>query len=142
MAHRAVSPPSWVAPKGYANGIVAEGKLLFVAGQIGWDPTKVRPTFPKSFAAQFEQALRNMVDVVRAAGGQPSDLARVTVYVVDKKDYLRSLKAVGAAWKMHVGRYWPAMTLVEVSALLEPKAKVEIEGTAVLSKRRAPSRRG
>jgi enamine deaminase RidA (YjgF/YER057c/UK114 family) len=106
--------------------------MVFVAGQIGWDPTSSKPKLGKTFAAQFDQALSNAVAVVRHAGGRPEDLARVTIYVADKKEYLAALKTVGQAWKRRVGHHYPAMTLVEVSSLLEKGAKVEIEATAVL----------
>lgn len=127
-----VQPLGWARPKGYSNGVVAKGKLVFVAGQIGWDPTSSKPKLGKTFAAQFDQALANAVAVVREAGGRPEDLARVTIYVSDKKEYLAAMKDVGAAWRRRVGRHYPAMSLVEVSALLEKGAKVEIEVTAVL----------
>lgn len=127
-----IQPTGWARPKGYSNGIVAEGRVLFVAGQIGWDPTseiaKLRPTF----AEQFDQALSNVMDVVRSAGGQATDIARMTVYVTDKKEYLAALKQVGEAWRKHLGKHYPAMALVVVAALLEDEAKVEIEATAVL----------
>jgi enamine deaminase RidA (YjgF/YER057c/UK114 family) len=112
--------------------------MVFVAGQIGWDPTSSKPKLGKTFAAQFDQALANAVAVVRQAGGRPEDLARVTIYVSDKKEYLAALKPVGQAWKRRVGHHYPAMTLVEVSSLLEKGAKVEIEVTAVLPEEAAP----
>jgi enamine deaminase RidA (YjgF/YER057c/UK114 family) len=130
--HHFVRPEGWPRPKGYANGVVAEGKLLFVAGQVGWDPRNETPTFPSSFAAQFDQALANVVEVVRAAGGEPSQLTRLILYVVDKKEYVAALKEVGESWRRHLGRHYPAMVMVQVTALLEDAAKVEIEGTAVL----------
>jgi len=127
-----VHPLGWARPRGYANAVVARGRLVFVAGQIGWDPTAPKPKLAKTFAAQFDQALANVVAVVREAGGRPEDLARLTIFVDDKKEYLASLKQVGQAWRRRVGRHYPAMSLVEVSALLEKGAKVEIEATAVL----------
>ncbi|MFL5321877.1 MAG: RidA family protein [Myxococcaceae bacterium] len=127
-----IQPLGWAKPSGYSNGIVAEGKLLFVAGQIGWDPRSSKPKFPKTFAAQFDLALANVCEVVREAGGVPEDLVRLTVYVTDKKEYLASLKGVGDAWKRRIGRHYPAMALVEVADLVENQAKVEIEATAVL----------
>ena len=129
---RIIQPPGWTRPKGYVNGMVAEGRVLFVAGQIGWDPKSDPPVFPKTFADQFDRALENVLAVVREAGGQPTDVVRCTVYVTDKKEYLASLKQVGEAWKKHLGRHYPAMALVVVAALLEDQAKVEIEATAVL----------
>ncbi|MBX5480536.1 MAG: RidA family protein [Myxococcaceae bacterium] len=127
-----IQPEGWAKPRGYANGVVAEGRVLFVAGQIGWDPTSETPKFPATFAGQFDQALANVVAVVRAAGGRPEQVTRMTVYVTDKREYLGSLKEVGAAWRKHFGRHYPAMALVVVAALLEDQAKVEIEATAVL----------
>jgi enamine deaminase RidA (YjgF/YER057c/UK114 family) len=130
---RVVQPFSWARPKGYANGILTEGgRLLFIAGQVGWDPTSPTPTFPKTFAEQFEKALDNVLTIVREAGGAPSDLARMTFYVTSRPAYVAATKTVGTIWRSKVGDTYPAMTLVEVSALLEPDAQVEIEATAVL----------
>ena len=134
-----VQPLGWARPRGYSNGVVAKGRMVFVAGQIGWDPTSSKPKLGKTFAAQFDQALANAVAVVREAGGRPEDLARVTLYVADKKEYLAALKQAGQAWKRRVGHHYPAMTLVEVSSLLEKGAKVEIEATAVLPEEPAPA---
>jgi len=134
-----VQPLGWARPRGYANGVVAKGRMVFVAGQIGWDPTSSKPKLGKTFAAQFDQALANAVAVVRQAGGRPEDLARVTIYVSDKKEYLAALKQAGQAWKRRVGHHYPAMTLVEVSSLLEKGAKVEIEVTAVLPEEPPPA---
>lgn len=127
-----IQPEGWAPPRGYANGIVATGKVLFIGGQIGWNPKSATPEFPATFEGQFEQTLANVCEVLRAAGGQPEQLTRLTVYVTDKKEYLASLKAIGAAWKKHLGRHYPAMALVQVVALVEDLAKVEIEATAVL----------
>jgi enamine deaminase RidA (YjgF/YER057c/UK114 family) len=135
MPHSFIQPEGWVPPKGYANGVVATGKLLFTGGMVGWDPTKAVATFPEAFDAQFAQALSNVLAVVKAAGGHAEDIVRMTVYVTDKREYLASLKAVGAAWKQHLGRHYPAMALVQVAALVEDAAKVEIEATAVLQER-------
>jgi enamine deaminase RidA (YjgF/YER057c/UK114 family) len=131
-AHKAIQPAGWAPPRGYSNGVLAEGKVLFVGGQIGWDPTQAKPTFPSTFAEQFEQALRNVVAVVAAAGGAPEQIARMTVYVTDKAEYLASLTALGASWRRVLGKHYPAMALVQVVALVEDAAKVEIEATAVL----------
>jgi enamine deaminase RidA (YjgF/YER057c/UK114 family) len=127
-----INPESLGAPRGYSNGMLAPagGRLLFVAGQIGWDGRQ--RLVGESFLAQFGQALENVAAVVRAAGGAPEHLARLTLYVVDRRDYLADLKAVGEAYRRVLGRHYPAMALVEVQALLEPGAKVEIEATAVL----------
>lgn len=132
MTHRTINPQSLGAPKGYSNGILtaAGGRLLFVAGQIGWD--RDQRIVSKDFAAQFDRALANVLDVVRESGGTSEDIARMTIYVVDKRDYLRRIKEVGAAYRRRMCRHYPAMALVEVKALLESGAKVEIEATAVL----------
>jgi enamine deaminase RidA (YjgF/YER057c/UK114 family) len=128
----AVEPAGWPRPRGYSNGMVAEGRLLFVAGQVGWDPASPTPTFSPSFATQFAQALGNVLAVVRTAGGNAKQIARLTVYVTDKKEYLGALKDIGAAWRLLMGTHFPAMALVQVSGLVEDQAKVEIEATAVL----------
>lgn len=127
-----IQPEGWVPPRGYANGIVATGKLLFIGGQIGWNPRTSTPDFPATFEAQFDQALANVCEVLIAAGGKPEQLTRLTVYVTDKREYLSALKACGVAWKKHLGRHYPAMALMQVVALVEDLAKVEIEATAVL----------
>lgn len=127
-----VQPAGWARPKGYSNGIIAEGKILFIAGQIGWDPTKENAIAKGDFAAQFDLALANVVRVLREAGGLPEHLARVTVYVTDKKAYLAATKEVGQSWRKHVGPSYPAMSLVQVADLLEEGAVVEIEATAAL----------
>jgi enamine deaminase RidA (YjgF/YER057c/UK114 family) len=132
MPHTFIQPEGWVPPKGYANGVVASGKMIFTGGMVGWDPTMAIATFPETFDAQFAQALSNVMAVVKAAGGKAEDIVRMTVYVTDKKEYLASLKGIGAAWKQHLGRHYPAMALVQVAALVEDAAKVEIEATAVL----------
>jgi enamine deaminase RidA (YjgF/YER057c/UK114 family) len=127
-----VNPESLGAPRGYSNGILAPagGRLLFVAGQIAWgDGQRI---VSDDFARQFGQALDNVITVVRAAGGQPEHVARFTVYVTDKQEYVAAAKAVGVEYRRVMGKHFPAMALVEVSGLLEPGAKVEIEGTAVI----------
>jgi len=129
---RTVHPLGWAKARGYAHGIIAQGRFLFVAGQIGWDPQPRSPKLPRGFADQFGRALDNVLCVVREAGGTPADLARMTIYVTSKKEYLASQKRIGEIWQRKVGRHYPAMTLVEVSALLEPGAKLELEATAVL----------
>ncbi len=131
-----VQPDGWVPPRGYANGVAATvsgpHKLVLTGGQIGWNPRVASPEFSSTFAGQFEQALANVCDVVKAAGGAPEHLVRLTVYVTDKREYLAALKEVGAAWRRLLGKHYPAMALVQVVALVEDAAKVEIEGTAVL----------
>lgn len=129
MSVELVNPPSLGRPRGYSNGVVAEGRLLFVAGQVGWD---AEGHFEKGFAEQFDRALANVLEVIHAAGGPPESLCRLTVYVTDKKAYLASTKAVGECWRRQLGRHYPAMTLVEVSALLEDGALCELEATACL----------
>ncbi len=127
-----VNPESLGRPRGYSNGMLAPagGRLLFVAGQIAWDSAQ-RLVGP-GFVEQFAQALANVLAVVREAGGGAEHLARLTVYVTDRREYLADLPAVGAAYRGVLGRHFPAMALVEVQGLLEPGAKVEIEATAVL----------
>lgn len=127
-----IQPDGWATPRGYANGIVATGKMLFIGGQIGWDPRSATPQFASTFVEQFDQALSNVCEVVQAAGGRPEQLTRLTIYVTDKQEYLSSLKACGTVWKKHLGRHYPAMALVQVVALVEELAKVEMEATAVL----------
>jgi enamine deaminase RidA (YjgF/YER057c/UK114 family) len=129
---RIIQPLGWARPRGYSNGVAVRGELLFVAGQIGWDARSRRPKVAKTFIAQFDQALANVVGVVRQAGGTPDRLTRVTLYVTNKREYVAALRKVGESWRRHVGHHYPAMTLVEVKGLLEPGAKVEIEATAVL----------
>lgn len=127
-----IQPKGWAKPRGYSNGVVATGRFLSIAGQVGWDPTSSTPKFPETFGAQFDRALENVVTVLREAGGSPDHLTRMTVYVTDKHEYLDALVEIGAAWRKHVGKQFPAMALVQVVALLEDKAKVEIEADAVL----------
>jgi enamine deaminase RidA (YjgF/YER057c/UK114 family) len=126
-----VQPKHWAPPKGYANGIVAQGRQVFIAGQIGWN---VQAQFESDdFVAQVEQALKNIVDVLAAAGGEPGHLVRLNWYVTDKAEYLARQREIGAAYRRIIGRHFPAMTLVVVAGLLEPRARVEIEGTAVIA---------
>ena len=127
-----INPSSLGAPRGYSNGMLAPagGRLLFVAGQVGWDERQ--QMVDGGFAAQFAQALRNVVTVVREAGGQPSDLGNLTIFVVDTREYLATLKEVGAAYREIIGRHYPAMALIGIRALLEPRARVEIQGIAVI----------
>jgi enamine deaminase RidA (YjgF/YER057c/UK114 family) len=106
--------------------------MVFISGQVGWDPRSMSPRFAKGFAGQFDRALANVVEVLREAGGRPTDLVRVTIYVLQKKEYLAALREVGEAWRRRVGRHFPAITLVQVAGLLERAARVEIEATAVL----------
>ena len=127
---KVLQPDGWPRPSGYANGIAAEGRLVFVAGQIGWDATG---TFqPDDFVAQVRQALENTLAVLAEAEADPSHVARMVWYVTDKQEYLDNISEVGAAYRQVMGKHFPAMTLVEVSSLLEARAKVEIETTAVI----------
>ncbi|MCA9593871.1 MAG: RidA family protein [Myxococcales bacterium] len=132
MTLELINPASLGAAKGYSNGVLcpAGGRLLFVAGQVGWDERQsiVSP----EFALQFGQALANVTEVVRAAGGTPEHIARLTIYVTDKREYEQSLKQIGAEYRTRMGKHFPAMALLEVKGLLEPGAKVEIEATAVI----------
>jgi enamine deaminase RidA (YjgF/YER057c/UK114 family) len=127
----ALNPQSLGRPRGYSNGMLADpGRILFVAGQIGWDSSQ--RLVSNVFAAQFEQALANVLAVVRAAGGAPEDIGRFTIYVVDRHEYAREAKPVGQAYRKLMGGHYPAMALVQVASLLEEGAKVEIEATAVI----------
>jgi len=127
--NRVLLPEGWPRPKGYSNGIAAEGRMVFVAGQIGWD-TEGR--FPDGFAAQFRQTIDNTLAVLAEAGAGPEHVVRMTWYVVDKAEYLAALREIGAVWRERVGPHYPAMAVVEVKGLIEDAARVEIETTAVL----------
>jgi enamine deaminase RidA (YjgF/YER057c/UK114 family) len=135
MTHTILNPQSLGAPKGYSNGVMtlAGGRMLFIAGQVGWDE-KQRIVSP-DFALQFGQALENVITVLEAAGGKPEHVGRMTIYVTSKDEYIAASRAVGERYRALMGRHYPAMTLVEVKALLEEGAKVEIEVTAVLPDR-------
>jgi enamine deaminase RidA (YjgF/YER057c/UK114 family) len=127
---RTLLPPDWPRPKGYANGIEAEGCLVFVAGQIGWTPDgKFEAT---TLPAQFAQTLDNTLAVLREAGAGPEHVARMTWYITDKRAYLAALAEIGAIWREKMGRHYPAMAVVEVKALIEDVALIEIETTAVV----------
>lgn len=130
MALEAVNPPGLARPSGYSHGLRGRGELLFVAGQVGWDAQERMVS--DDFVAQFAQALDNVLAVVRAAGGVPESVGRLTVYVTDKDEYLRRRRELGLAWRERFGRHYPAMALVEVKGLLEPRAQLEIEATALL----------
>lgn len=127
---KSLNPVEWAKPKGYANGIAAEGRLVFVAGQIGW--TAEARFESDDLVEQTRQALRNIVRVLAEAGARPEHIARMTWYVVDKKDYLDRNADLGKVYREIIGKHYPAMTLVQVAALLEDRAKIEIEATAVL----------
>ena len=130
--HEVLHPANWTPARGYANGIAAEGRMVFTGGLIGWTAEQTFET--DDFGAQAEQALRNMVEVLACAGARPEHLVRLTWYVTDKREYLGSLKELGRAYREIIGRHYPAMALVQVVALVEDRAKVEIEATAVIPK--------
>jgi enamine deaminase RidA (YjgF/YER057c/UK114 family) len=125
-----LQPPGWPRPRGYSNGVAARGRQVFVSGMIGWN---ARGEFESdAFADQARQALLNVVEVLREAGAGPQHIVRMTWYVVDRREYLADAKALGAAYREVIGAHYPAMTAVEVSALIEERARVEIEVTAVV----------
>lgn len=125
-----LNPAEWAKPKGYANGIAAEGRQVFVAGQIGWNAEGKFES--DDLVDQTRQALRNIVRVLAEAGARPEHIVRLTWYVVDKHDYMARNADLGKAYRDILGKHFPAMTLVQVAALLEDRAKVEIEATAVI----------
>ena len=125
-----LQPPGWAKPKGYANGIVAQGRLVFIAGQVGWTPDGEWQA--RDFAGQFRQAVANILEVLAQAGGEPHHIVRLTWYVIDKQEYLASLRDVGAAYRELIGRHYPAMAVVQVTGLVEAEARLEIEATAVI----------
>jgi enamine deaminase RidA (YjgF/YER057c/UK114 family) len=127
---RVLHPEGWPRPRGYANGIAAEGRLVFVAGQIGWDESQVFRS--DDLVEQLRQALKNTLAVLAEAGAGPEQVVRMTWYLTDKRDYLDRSKEIGAVYRALMGRHYPAMAMVEVSALMEDRAKVEIETTAIL----------
>jgi enamine deaminase RidA (YjgF/YER057c/UK114 family) len=132
QAHAFLHPQNWKKPKGFANGIVAEGRMVFLAGQVGWNAEQQFES--ADFVAQARQALANIAALVAEAGGQVEHITRLTWFVIDKKDYLSRLAELGQAYRSVMGRHFPVMTLVQVTALVEDQAKVEIEGTAVVPK--------
>jgi enamine deaminase RidA (YjgF/YER057c/UK114 family) len=127
---KVLQPPGWPQPRGYANGVAARGQQVYVAGQVGWDAQCRFQT--DDFAGQTRQALQNVVAVLAEAGAKPEHIVRMTWYVTSKAEYHAAGKAVGAAYREIIGRHFPPMTAVEVSALIEDRAKVEIEVTAVI----------
>lgn len=133
MTFKLINPASLGAPRGYSNGVLTDagGRLLFVAGQVGWD--KEQTIVSENFVEQFDRALANVVAVVSEAGGDPDQIARLVIYVTDKKEYKLSLREVGETYRARMGKHFPAMVLIEVKGLLEDKAKVEIEAVAVLT---------
>lgn len=126
-----IQPDGWLAPRGYSNGMSASGRIVFTAGQIGWNPVtgKIESS---SFASQTAQALRNVVSVLGKAGAQPEHLVRLTWYITNRSAYLAARAEIGEAYRDIIGRYYPAMSVVIVHGLIEPDADVEIEATAVV----------
>ncbi|HEX5795059.1 MAG TPA: RidA family protein [Geminicoccaceae bacterium] len=127
---RILQPPGWPRPRGYANGVAAEGRLVFVAGQIGWDESGT--VVADDLVRQVQQTLENTLAVLREAGAGPEHVVRMTWYITDKRDYLARAREIGEAYRALMGRHYPAMAVVEVKALIEDGAKVEIETTAVV----------
>ena len=125
-----LQPKGWAAPKGYANGVLAEGRQVHIAGQIGW--TAEAQLVSADFVAQVEQALANIVQVLAEAGGVPAHIVRLTWYITDKSEYMSRQRDIGAAYRRVIGRHFPAMSAIVVAGLIEDGAKVEIEATAVL----------
>jgi enamine deaminase RidA (YjgF/YER057c/UK114 family) len=130
---KTLQPPSWAPPRGYANGILAEmqpgSRLIFVGGQIGWNAQQQFET--DNLAEQVGQTLRNIVDVLKEGGAGPEHITRMTWYVVDKQEYNAQLREIGQQYRAIIGKHFPAMTAIEVAALIEDRARVEIEVTAV-----------
>ena len=129
-ALQTLQPEGWPRPSGYANGVAASGRQVFVAGQIGWDETGT--IVSDDFAEQFHQVLANTLAVLKVAGAGPEHICRMTWYVTSRDDYMASLPALGAHWKALIGRNYPAMAVVIVAGLVEPGTKIEIETTAVV----------
>ena len=127
---RLLHPENWAPTSGFSNGVAAEGRQVFVAGQVAWNARQ--EIVDDDFVAQVEQALRNIVDILAEADARPEHIVRLTWYIIDKREYLARSTEVGQAYRRVVGRHFPAMTLVQVMALLDDRAKVEIEATAVV----------
>ena len=130
MGIQILQPPGWARAKGFSNGMAATGTLVFIAGQIGW--TGQGEWKEKSFAGQFRQTLQNILEVLAQAKGSPEHIVRLTWYVIDRDEYLASIKEVGAAYRELMGRHYPTMAVVQVSGLVERDARLEIEATAVI----------
>jgi enamine deaminase RidA (YjgF/YER057c/UK114 family) len=125
-----LQPAGWVMPKGYSNGVVSRGRQVYIGGQVGWDS---QCRFASTdFVRQASQALENIVTILAEAGGKPENIVRMTWYVVDKREYIAAYHELGAAYRVVMGRHYPAMTAVQVAALIEDAARVEIEATAVI----------
>ena len=132
-----LQPPGWTSPRGYVNGVAAHGTTVYVGGQVGWNAQQQFES--DDFVAQARQALSNVVAILAEAGARPEHIARMTWYVVDKREYVASYRALGVVYRELVGRHFPAMTAVEVAALIEDRARVEIEVTAVVPDGPAPA---
>jgi len=130
VSREVLQPPGWARPRGYANGIAAEGRQVYVSGQIGWDAEQ--RFVGDDFGAQVRQALANVVAVLACAGAGPQHIVRMTWYVTSRDEYNAALAEIGASYRELIGRHYPAMSVVVVAGLLEPRAKVEIEATAVI----------
>jgi enamine deaminase RidA (YjgF/YER057c/UK114 family) len=131
MSFTFINPESLGAPRGYSNGVLTEGgRLLFISGQIGWD--QHQQIVSEDVVEQFDRALANVIAVVNEAGGRPDQIARLIIYVTDKNEYRDRAKEIGECYRARMGKHFPAMVLVEVKSLLEDRAKIEIEGTAIL----------
>ncbi|CAN7675678.1 RidA family protein [Rhizobium sp. LjRoot254] len=128
--HTILQPEGWARPVGYANGVEAQGRLIFVGGQIGWNGQCQFET--DDFVGQVRQTLENVVAVVRAAGGEPHHITTMTWYFTDKKEYVENLKGIGQAYRDVIGKHFPAMAAVQVVALVEDRAKIEIQAHAVI----------
>lgn len=131
MTHKTLHPKGWPQPKGYANGIAASGTLVFTAGVVGWNADEKFEA--RDLVGQFRQALENTKAILAEGNAKPSDIVRMTCYVTSKKEYLDNAKEIGAAWRDVLGKVFPCMALIEVSALVEDAAKIEIETTAVIA---------
>jgi enamine deaminase RidA (YjgF/YER057c/UK114 family) len=125
-----LQPPNWPRPKGYSNGVSATGRMIFTAGVVGWDEHESFPDY--TLHGQFAQALMNTLEILAQDGAGPQHIVRMTVYVIDRAEYLNSRDEIGAAWREIMGPNYPAMALVEVKGLVESAAKIEIETTAVV----------
>ena len=125
-----LQPPDWIRPKGYANGVAAKGNMVFLSGMVGWNAQGKFEA--RDFAGQVRQALSNVVEVLNQTKAKPEHIARMTWYVVDKDEYMAATREIGVVYREIIGRHYPAMTVVEVSGLIEAEARVEIEVTAVV----------
>jgi enamine deaminase RidA (YjgF/YER057c/UK114 family) len=130
MTARTLLPAGWAAPIGYANGIEASGRLVFIAGQVGWNTQQVFES--EEIAPQFEQALKNILAVLAEAGGEPQHICRITAFCIDKPAYLAARRDLGNIWRRYMGQHYPAMSMIFVAALLDVPGKIELEATAVI----------